>query len=128
MKQIQYKVKIAATKGTVNLQVPLISFIDDKTSIIYCPALDLSGYGNTESEAKKSFDIVLTEYFNYTINKKTLWADLKKLGRKVKKSKLKPATPPPMSQLLEKNEEFSSIFNNYPFKKFDTGLNLPAYA
>jgi hypothetical protein len=128
MKQLQYKGKFSGSKGTVNLQVPVISFIDDNTHIFYCPALDLSGYGIDETEARCSFDTVLEEYLNYTINKNSLWADLKKLGWAVKKSSTKPATPPSMSVLLEKNEEFSRIFNNYPFKKFNTGVSLPAYA
>lgn len=128
MKQLQYKGRFAGKKGTVNLQVPLISFIDDNTHIFYCPALDLSGYGIDETEARASFDTVLTEFINYTINKGTLWNDLKKLGWKIKKSKSSPAIPPPMTELLENNEEFSRIFNNYPFKKINTGVNLPAYA
>ena len=128
MKQLQYKGHFAGKKGTVNLQVPLISFIDDNTHIFYCPSLDLSGYGIDETEAKASFDTVLEEYLIYTINKGSLWNDLKKLGWTVRKSKNKPAIPPPMSELLEKNEEFSRIFNNYPFKKINTAVNLPAYA
>jgi hypothetical protein len=127
MKHLQYKGEFSANKGLINLEVPLISFIDDNTHIIYCPVLDLSGYGNDETEAKKSFDTVLEEYFSYTINKKSLWTDLKKLGWIIKKSKKKPAAmPPPMSELLETNEEFSRIFNNYPFKKYNTGITLPA--
>jgi hypothetical protein len=128
MKQLQYKGKFSGTKGTVNLQVPVISFIDDNTHIFFCPALDLSGYGMDETEARSSFDTVLEEYLNYTINKNSLWKDLKNLGWTVKKSSSKPAIPPSMSVLLEKNEEFSRIFNNYPFKKFNTGVSLPAYA
>ena len=128
MKQLHYKGKFSGQKGTVDLQIPLISFIDDNTHIFYCPALDLSGYGIDETDARTSFDIVLEEYLNYTINKGTLWSDLKKLGWTVKKSKQKPATPPTLTELLGRNEEFSRIFNNYPFKKFNTGVSLPAYA
>jgi hypothetical protein len=65
---------------------------------------------------------------NYTTHKRTLWTDLKKLGWTIKKNKKKPATPPPMSELLESNEEFNRIFDNFPYKKFDTGVSLPAYA
>jgi hypothetical protein len=43
-------------------------------------------------------------------------------------NKNKPATPPPMAELLETNNEFNRIFENFPYKKFDTGINLPAYA
>jgi hypothetical protein len=127
MQDFQYKRRFSAGGGNVNLDVPLISFIDDNTHIIYCPVLDLSGYGNDETEARKSFDIVLEEYFRYTIAKKSIWVDLKKLGWIIKKNKKKPtATPPPMSELLETNKEFNRIFNNYPFKKYNTGITLPA--
>lgn len=127
MKHLQYKGNYSDSKGILDFQVPLISFIDDNTHIIYCPVLDLSGYGNDETEAKKSFDIVLEEYLSYTITKKSLWSDLKKLGWTVKKSKTKPAAiPPSMSEILETNQEFSRIFNTYPFKKYNTAITLPA--
>src|SRR5258705_6819512 len=127
MRRIHYKGKFTGKKGEVILQIPLISFIDDNTHIIYCPVLDLSGYGNDETEARKSFDTVLEEFLAYTTIKKTLWTDLKKLGWTIKKSKKKPtAMPPHMSELLGTNEEFSRIFNNYPFKKYNTAITLPA--
>jgi hypothetical protein len=127
MKHFQYKGKFSNSKGVLDFEIPLISFIDDNTHIIYCPVLDLSGYGNDETEARKSFDTVLEEFLAYTNNKKTLWTDLKNLGWTIKKSKKKPeATPPPLSALLDTNEEFSRIFNNYPFKKYNTAITLPA--
>lgn len=115
-------------KGTVTVNVPVILFREDNTQIVYCPALDLSGSGNTIVEAQESFTTVVAEYINYTTNKGTLWTDLKKLGWVIKKGKQKPATPPPMSALLESNDEFSRVFDSLPYKKFDTGVNLPAYA
>gem|GEM_PF-1268150 len=36
--------------------------------IAYSPALDLSGYGKTEEEARDSFNIVLKGHFDYAIN------------------------------------------------------------
>ncbi|MBL7738019.1 MAG: hypothetical protein JNK14_02285 [Chitinophagaceae bacterium] len=127
MKHFQFKGKFSDSKGVWDFQIPLISFIDDNTHIIYCPVLDLSGYGNDETEARKSFDTVLEEFLKYTIAKNTLWKDLKNLGWTIRKSKKSPeATPPSLSGLLETNQEFSRIFNNYPFKKYNTALTLPA--
>lgn len=120
--------KFSNEKGSVTVTVPVIAFKEDNAQIIYCPALDLSGSGNTESQARESFATVVAGYLNYTTHKGTLWTDLKKLGWTIKKSKKKPASPPPMPELLENNEEFSRIFDNYPYKKFDTGVSLPAYA
>lgn len=48
--------------------------------IIYSPALDLSGYGNTINVAKKSFKIALEEFIRYTLNENTFNDVMKKLG------------------------------------------------
>jgi hypothetical protein len=109
-------------------KIPLIIFEEDNSIIAYCPALDLSGSGNTEEEAKNSFEIVLSEYFKYTQHKKTLAEDLKGHGWLLKKNLNKGATPPSMSQLLESNEDFNRIFNTHEFKKTDTTIEIPCLA
>lgn len=126
MKSFDAKASFSSKKGTVTVNVPVILFKEDNAQIMFCPALDLSGSGNTIAEAQQSFGVVLEEYLNYTTNKGTLWNDLRKLGWSIQKKK--PATPPTMSELLENNEEFSRIFDTRPYKKFDTGVHLPAYA
>lgn len=128
MKSLNGESKFSNEKGGVMVKVAVISFKEDDAQIIYCPALDLSGSGNTEPQARESFATVVSEYLNYTTHKGTLWTDLKNLGWTIKKNKKKPAAPPPMSELLETNEEFSRIFDNYPYKKFDAVVSLPAYA
>lgn len=126
MKNFQYQNNIRTSKNNIDVSVSIISFIDDNTHIIFCPALDLSGYGMDETEAKASFDLVLNEYLDYTFNKGTIWDDLKGLGWEIKKTKKASAIPPAMKDLLNNNEEFSRIFNNYPFKKFNTSVAIPA--
>jgi len=88
MKELQPNGKYNGNDANVEFQLPVISFIDDNTNIIYCPALDLSGYGNDELEARASFDTVVEEYLEYTTKKKTLLADLKKLGLRRKSGPL----------------------------------------
>ncbi|MFZ4547769.1 MAG: hypothetical protein ACOYN4_10055 [Bacteroidales bacterium] len=112
------------SENAFKVQLPVIIFKDDNAHIMYCPALDLSGYGNNEDEAQKSFQVTLGEFFLYTLRKKTLESELKKLGWKLK-SKHKPMTPPPMSKLLAQNVNFSNIFNNYSFRKIDEAFSLP---
>jgi len=86
MKQIGFKGKVKKGLVTVNVSVPLLSFKeDDDTFIVYSPALDVSGYGDTEEEARKSFELTLEEFINYTINKKTFQSELTRLGWKIKK-------------------------------------------
>ena len=76
--------------------------------------------------AKHSFEISLSEFFRYLINKKTFDKELKRLGWKIKKDHNKIMTPPLMSELLSGNENFSRIFNNFPFRKIDESIALPA--
>ena len=72
-------------KDRIKCKLPLIIFKEENNIITYCPALDLSGYGSTEEEAKKSFEITLSEYFRYTVHKRTLVEDLRKHGWIIRK-------------------------------------------
>ncbi len=55
-----------------------------------------------EQDARESFEICLTEFFDYSIKKKTLVAELESLGWTIKKQKK--FTAPAFSSLLEKNK------------------------
>ena len=109
----------------IKLNVDIISFEEDNSSIFYCPALDVSGYGENEDEAQNSLQLALGEFFDYTLNKGTFVKELKKMGWIVTKSKRKPMTPPTMEKLLRDNENFSRIFNTHDFRKFNTKINMP---
>jgi hypothetical protein len=115
----------ADNHNKVSLNVPLIVFEEDDTHIVYCPPLEVYGYGTSESEAFKSFEVCLAEFFKYTINKKTFVSELTRLGWAVKKNKHKPMTPPPMTKLLADNDNFSRIFNNFSFRKEDHQISMP---
>src|SRR5262245_16577179 len=103
--------KFSNEKGSYIVKLPVLSFKDENAHIIYCPALDLSGSGNTESQARESFALTVTEYLDYTTKKGTLLNDLKKMGWTIHKKRWKLASPPTMSELLESNEEFTRIFD-----------------
>ena len=109
---------------TVGVNLSLIIFEDDGKVVVYCPALDISGYGLNEREAIESFKLSLGEFFLYTLQKKTFLSELKKLGWTISKSKT--MMPPAMSKLLKQNANFSNIFNNYPFKKINEQISIPA--
>jgi len=111
----------------ITVHLPFIIFEDGGYQVLYCPPLDLTGYGTTEQEAKQSFEIVLDEYFKYTANKGTLLEDLTNLGWKIKKKNLrKPIVPPDLSYSLESNEDFKRIFNTHDFRKGNTKVAMPA--
>jgi len=121
--QIQGEWRSSCDHILVNL--PFISFQEDDKYIIFCPALDICGSGNTEPEAEESLNITLGEFFLYTTRKKTLTSELKRMGWTIKRSQYKPMTPPLMSQLLEHNDEFNRIFNEFPYRKFDKPIEIP---
>ena len=71
---------VNVSSGNVETGLSLISFEEDGVTILYSPALDLSGSGYSLVEAKASFWEAMSEFFRYTVNKKTLAAELKRLG------------------------------------------------
>ena len=129
MKKIRSKGKF--TKGNVNIEVDLVvlHFEEDKVHFIHSPHLDLTGYGKNLKEAEASFEVILEEYFRYTLSKKTLFKDLRAHGWDIKESSTKPkVTPPEFSTLISKNKELSRIMNSHDFSKQSrkVGIPLPA--
>ncbi|MDX2188829.1 MAG: hypothetical protein SFY32_03105 [Bacteroidota bacterium] len=113
------------TKVKAFINLGLFLYEEGGKSVAFCPALDLIGYGNTEEEAKSSFELILSEYLDYTTRKGTLRYDLEKHGWKLKKNKLKVISPPDISKLLVDNEEFAEVFNNKDFRKTHIEVNVP---
>ncbi len=112
---------------SVRVHLPIIKFEEDGCKLVYCPAVDITGYGSTDDEAEESFFVSLTEFIKYTLNKGTLFQSLKKLGWHIPGSKraLKTISPPSMSDLLAGNDNFSRIFNEHSFQKIDRTIDLP---
>jgi hypothetical protein len=125
-KKAIFKGSWRSSSDLVKVRLPVIMFTEDETQIFYCPAVEVSGYGKTEQEARESFEISLDQFLEYTIYKNTLSDELKKLGWKIR-GKHKPAFPPSMQQLLENNDNFNRIFNNHSFKKVDEQFEIPVY-
>ena len=103
-------------------KISIISFKEDDCFFVYCPSLDLTGYGDTEKQASESFNIVLGEYIRYTTEHGTLIADLEEHGWRMNGKGL---TPPKISKSLQKNKDFDNIVNNYDFKKQNLSLSIP---
>jgi hypothetical protein len=117
---------IGASNRTIEVSLSVILFREEGSVIAFCPALNVYGYGETETEAKKSFEFSLSEFFRYTLNKKTLLSELEALGWKIKRNSK--FTPPQFSVLLSKNADLKAIFNTRSFKKFDKGVIIPLAA
>jgi len=121
-----YKGNFNHPKAAGKLQLSLVSFEDDDhVHYVYCPALDLTGYGYTDSEAKISFEKTLELYMDYTINKETFAADLIAHGWNLHKKKF---ISPPFGEMLKQNKDFENIVEKRNFTKFTHELEIPDYA
>ncbi|HEY9341931.1 MAG TPA: hypothetical protein VIQ23_10135 [Hanamia sp.] len=114
------KYKSNSTK--VNLQV--LNFEEDNIYFSYMPSFDLTGYGETEEEAKESLTIVLDEFLRYTLNKKTLFIEMQRLGWDIKDKK-KPMRAPQISDLINSNEQLKKIVNCKQYTASNYQTNIP---
>lgn len=116
-----------SSQATVRLI--LFHFIDENDiHFVYSPFLDLSGYGQSEREAKASFKIAFSDFISYTMNKKTLAKVLKELGWKVKGSLKSPKkiSMPDMATSIKNKKYISELFNKYPIQTYHQEVAIPA--
>jgi hypothetical protein len=113
-------------EGNLLVRVDVIKFIEDNICYVICPALDIVGYGHTEADASKSFEITLFEYIKYTMHKKTLKKDLIALGWKIKDKNT--FEMPSLSTLAERDESLRNLLDNKIFQKDYRNISLPAFA
>ena len=127
MKQVDLSGKWQQGKKTITVNVPVMLFEENGTHIAYIPVLDISGYGKDEKEAHESLQVSLCEYFSYTVNKDTLFQDLKAHGWTIRK-KTKPFIAPEITDLINKNEYLHDIVNTRPYRMDRMDIAMPQYA
>lgn len=127
MQNLQLKGKGQYKQGTLNVDVPVMLFKDSDTWYAYLPSFDLTGYGGDPEEAKESLKVVLNEFIRYTLNKKTFFEELKRLGWKFR-PKSKRLKAPEMSELIEENKELKEIVNTREYYSARYPVNIPAFA
>lgn len=126
MAKLHLRADLGMGDGKYHVGLSLVEFIEDDVTIIYSPALDLSGYGKSEDEAKKSFSIAMDEFFKYTLNKNTFDKVLKELGWSIKGSKKNPKfNPPKDSDLVSSNSLYNEIVNNKTYKVSRQEVTFP---
>lgn len=123
--QLKGEKRFGSTRVKVNVRV--ILFKEDDIWYAYLPALDINGYGNNEDEAKESLKIAINEFIRYTLNKKTFFGELKRLGWIIKKSK-KSFIAPKISDLINENEELKEIVDSRSYKSDDYQVRVPVLA
>jgi hypothetical protein len=105
----------------IKVNVSVFLFKEDDVFHAYCPELDLVGYDYTEKGARDSFEWVLKDYFDYTIENGTLEQDLLNHGwRKTKAGKVAEPTP---SSLLRRSQ-LRKVLGKREFSKYSVPVLL----
>lgn len=126
MSNFIFDAEMQMPKVNLKAHLDLYSFLDNGIHIIYCPALDMSGYGNSEDEARASFEEVFTNSIKYMVNKNTLHQDLRKHGWNVRGKKSHDLKSPKFEDMYKSNKDFKNIIDNKPYQKTYTELSIPA--
>ena len=103
-------------------ELPMLLFKDSGSMVVYCPPLDLSGYGKTIKEAEASFDTTLEIYLKETMDDNTLEEDLKSLGWNFIDNNPK---PPELTKLASSNRNLKKILNKGTYTQKRKTIELP---
>jgi predicted RNase H-like HicB family nuclease len=80
-----------ASAQTIKASVPLlISVVDSGHYLAYCPALELSSYGDSAADARAAFEEALVLLMEDTIQRGTLEKYLLKLGWTLRRTAYEP--------------------------------------
>lgn len=122
MKARSFNKHIAMKSGaTVKVKVSVFFYKEDDIHYAYCPALDILGYGNTDEEAKHSFEVMIDEILKDAIKEGTIFALLESCGWKA-------AVPPKTSEMIPRVKELADIVDNRAYKSVSTEIIIPAFA
>jgi hypothetical protein len=127
MQQGNLKGEKSFGKKYIKVDLQVLFFQEDNIHYAYMPSFDLTGYGNTDEEARSSLTVVLDEFLRYTLNKNTFFIELQRLGWKIKSSK-RPMYAPQMSDLINTNDQLKDIVNSKQYTTSNYEVNVPAFA
>lgn len=128
MAKLSFNAELSSPQGDrMKVSLQLYEFVEDGLNIVYCPALDLSAYGESEDEAQKGFQETFRQYINYCTSKNTLKKDLQKHGWNVKSSRQKRMTSPSFDEMLSKNKTLVDILKNKEYKKINQSVEIPQF-
>ncbi|MBR5075300.1 MAG: hypothetical protein IKX26_08790 [Bacteroidales bacterium] len=107
---------IRITEKGIEASLEVYIFANDGCEIAYSPALDIFGYGKTVKEAKDSFSIVIKDFFESCIRRKTLDEYLlsKHWTRKKEESLF---VSPQVIAMAKSNDKFRNILSAPQFTK-----------
>jgi hypothetical protein len=87
-------------EGFIEVQLGVLVFQEESSYIAYCPALNLSTYGDSINDVKEAFDDVVQCYIDDNTRMGTLEKDLREHGWEMQISSGK-AEPPKQIDLID---------------------------
>lgn len=111
-----------------NFNLGVYIFKEGDVYISYCPALDISGYGKDEKEAKDSFGEVMKQYIMYCVEHGTLAEDLRGHGWKVKDNGNGLFKSPDTESMLKRNPDFKDLLDNKEYSRYIEDISIPLMA
>lgn len=125
MSQLLFSAQYKDNSKLINIKLSLYLFKEEDTFIVYCPALDLSSYGESEKKSLEEFGNICKTYIEYCANKKTLFKDLRKHGWNIKSTKEKKIKAPSLEEMMMKNDSLRDILYNKDYRKIDRPIEIP---
>ncbi|HBX44799.1 MAG TPA: hypothetical protein DEG28_02790 [Porphyromonadaceae bacterium] len=115
-------------RKSLRAHLEIYSFIENGIYIVYCPALDLSAYGQTEEEAKRTFEKTFEMHFSYCLNENSLYEDLKAHGWNIRGKKSKDIKAPGIDAMIKNNPVLRDILYHKEYSKYNTEVSIPDFA
>ena len=107
---------IKISGGCIDANLDIYIYTNDGFKIVYSPALDLMGYGKTVKDAQKSFEVVISDFFESSLKRGTL--DEYLISTKwVRESKTEEFVSPQVVSLVKSNNQFQEILSSNRFSK-----------
>jgi len=128
MSKLNFSGKLNYKDKSVNVSLSMYLFKEGESYIVYCPALDLSAYGNSEEHAKKSFEDIFSMTIEYMLNKNTMKNDLINHGWQIKSLKQRKINAPSFDTMLKINESFREILETKEYTKYKQPVKIPEFA
>lgn len=116
--------KIVRNRNYLEIQVPAIYFEEEGIYYAAVPALDITGYGNSEKEAQDSLELMIDEFIKDAQDDNILEKELVRMGWK----RLPEIKFPQLSDIISRNDQIKNIIDNKSVRTGRVGVNVPAFA
>jgi len=128
MAQLNFSGRLDYKDKSVNVNLGMYLFKEGESYIVYCPALDLSAYGDSEEQAKESFTDVFEITIKYMLDENTMKEDLINHGWQIESLKQKKIKAPSFETMLKNNESFREILKEKEYTTYKQHVGIPQFA